>query len=81
MRILSARIGPARLLRDMGEVEAVVTLVVKHDDGTLPLVVRVAASSPARAPGAAPLRERLLAQAKLAYATGRIPPEQVRRAA
>ena len=58
------------------EVEAIVTLVVKHDDTLLPVRgCRSRASSPARAAGAAPLRERLLAQAKLAVCDGPHPPE------
>ena len=72
MRILSARITRVRRHRAHGEVEAMVTLVILPTDAAQVDRVEVAVSSPARAPGAAPLRERLLAQAKLSYATGRI---------
>jgi hypothetical protein len=72
MRILSARITRARRDRSFGEVEAMVTLIVLPSEEAGIERVDVAVSSPARAPGAAPLRDRLLAQAKLGYATGRI---------
>ena len=72
MRILSARITRVRRHRSHGEVEALVTLVVLPSDSAGIERVDVAVSSPATAVGAAPLRDRLLAQAKLSYATGRI---------
>ena len=72
MRILSARITRARRDRAFGEVEALVTLIVLPNETAGIERVDVTVSSPARAPGAAALRERLLAQAKLGYATGRI---------
>lgn len=72
MRILSARITRVRRHRAHGEVEALVTLVILPSDAAGVERVDVAVSSPAAAPGAAPLRDRLLAQAKLSYATGRI---------
>ncbi|AMY71352.1 hypothetical protein [Frigidibacter mobilis] len=68
MRILSARVLRARRLRDLGRVEAMVMLLVKPGDRAAPYEARVLTSAPARAPGAAPLRERLLASAKLLHA-------------
>lgn len=72
MRILSARISHVRHLRRYNEVEAAVTLVILPSESAGIERITVTVSSPARAPGAAPLRERLLAQAKLGYATGRV---------
>ncbi|MCB2116605.1 MAG: hypothetical protein KDE00_09980 [Rhodobacteraceae bacterium] len=66
MRILSARIQRARRIRLDGRVEALVALTVDADGGVIHPRVLVAA--PSTAPGAPPLRERLLAAAKLAFA-------------
>lgn len=68
MRILSARVIRARRLRDYGRVEAVVLLLVKAEGQPVPYEARILTSAPARAPGAAPLRDRLLASAKLLHA-------------
>lgn len=76
MQIMSARISRARLLRRYGEVEATVTLLIKADSQPFPYVAKIVTSSPARAPGAAPLRERLLASAKLKHAVERARPSQ-----
>lgn len=66
MRVLSARIAHARRDRRTGRVEAVVALTVLLNDDRLSAFVRI--SAPARAPGAASLRARLLGAAKLAFA-------------
>ncbi len=66
MRILSARISRARRDRPSDRVEAIVALTVLWDGQRVHRLVRAAA--PARAPGAAPLRARLLGAAKLAFA-------------
>ncbi len=68
MRILSARVLRARHLKDLGRVEAMVMLLVKPEGQAAPYEARVLTSAPARAPGAAPLRDRLLASAKLLHA-------------
>lgn len=68
MRILSARVLRARRLRDLGHVEAMVMLLVKPEGQAQPYEARILTSAPARAPGAAPLRDRLLASAKLLHA-------------
>lgn len=70
MRILSARILRARRIRHAGRVEALVSLSVQGGGGCTRVLIPV--SAPARAPGAAPLRERLLAAAKLAHAADRL---------
>ncbi len=70
MRILSARLLHARRNRLTGRVEAVVSLCARFDADLPDDMVRVAVSAPAATePGAAPLRERLVAAAKLTYAT------------
>lgn len=70
MRILSARISRARRLgRHTDLVEAVVTLLAIDHDGAQPRQLHLRISAAARAPGAAPLRTRLLASAKLMAAT------------
>lgn len=71
MRILSARISRARRLGgvDANRVEAVVTLLAIGEDGAQPRQIRLHIIAAARAPGAAPLRARLLAAAKLMVAT------------
>lgn len=81
MRILSARITAVHRLRAYGEVEALVKLLVKRDADPRPYLAEVLASVPARAPGAAPLRDRLLASAKLSLAAGRATPLGARHAA
>lgn len=68
MRILSARVLRARHLRELGRVEAMVMLLVKPEGQGQPYEARILTSAPARAPGAAPLRDRLLASAKLLHA-------------
>lgn len=68
MRILSARVLRARRLRDFGRVEAVVMLLVKAEGQPVPYETRVLTSAPDRAPGAASLRDRLVASAKLLHA-------------
>jgi hypothetical protein len=70
MRILSARISRAHYLRDFGTVEARVTLLVKGDDRPVPYEVQLLTACAARANGAAPLRDRLIASAKLLHAAG-----------
>ncbi len=81
MQILSARIQSARRLREFGEVKAVVALLLRPSENDEPLLVRVLASSPAEAAGAAPLRQRLIASAKLSYYSGRMQPRHSRHAA
>lgn len=81
MRILSARIVRARRLRAFGEVEALVALLILREGETRPYLAEITASVPARAPGGAPLRERLLASAKLAHAAGRSGSRSARHAA
>ncbi|OYX45162.1 MAG: hypothetical protein B7Z02_02650 [Rhodobacterales bacterium 32-67-9] len=66
MRILSARIARAHRDRRKGRVEAEVALTVLWGAG--PVRIFVATSAPCRAPGAAPLRDRLLGAAKLSLA-------------
>lgn len=66
MRILSARIARARRDRRTGRVEALVALTVLWGDG--PVRAFVPISAPARAPGGALLRDRLLGAAKLSFA-------------
>ena len=81
MRFLSAQIFNPRYRRDREEVEATVALIIGRSDEPGVKRVKINVSSPARAPGAAPLRERLLAQAKLCYITGRVGREGTRSAA
>ncbi len=69
MRILSARITRALLDRATRRVEAVVTLTAATSAQDATETVRITVSAPARAEGAAPLRDRLIAAAKLTYAT------------
>lgn len=66
VRILSARIHRARRDRAAGTVAAVVALTALR--GGTPVRAFVAVSVPARSAGAAPLRNRLLGAAKLAFA-------------
>jgi len=70
MRILSSRVSRARRLGGgTDRVEAVVTLLAIGHDGAQPRQLHLRISAAARAPGAAPLRARLLATAKLMVAT------------
>jgi hypothetical protein len=70
MRITSARILHARLNRLTNRVEAIVLLTADLAPDLADDRVRIAVSTPAhRDPSAAPLRHRLVAAAKLAYAT------------
>ncbi len=66
MRILSSRIARARRERRGDQVEAIVSLTVLSDGTPIQAYIRVAA--PAHAKGAATLRARLLASAKLTFA-------------
>jgi hypothetical protein len=67
MRVLSARITRARRNRIANRVDAIVALMVVRNDHVVRAMVRV--SSPARDSGGATLRARLLAAAKLAFAS------------
>ena len=67
MRILSARITGVRVNRAAARVEAVVVLLVEQG-GDAARELRVPTSAPIAAPGAAPLKERLIASAKLILA-------------
>ncbi|MEZ5733196.1 MAG: hypothetical protein R3D97_12860 [Paracoccaceae bacterium] len=64
MRVLSARVRHARLNRQTGRVEAIVVLLLRPDEAADHQVV-VRTSAPVQAAGAAPLRQRLAASAKL----------------
>ena len=66
MRILSARVAHARHDRVADRVTAIVALTVLRNGTALNTAIQV--SAPARAPGAAALRARLLAAAKLSFA-------------
>ncbi|MFN6951642.1 MAG: hypothetical protein ACK4NE_03490 [Albidovulum sp.] len=68
MRILSARIHRARRDRSSGMVSAVVALTAVCDQ--LPVRAFVTVCVPGRPVGAAPLRDRVLGAAKLAFAGG-----------
>jgi hypothetical protein len=68
MRILSARVLRARRDRTTSRVEAVVALTALALDALSPETVHVAISAPAAAPDAPPLRQRLIAAAKLTHA-------------
>ncbi|MCV2867419.1 hypothetical protein OEW28_02095 [Defluviimonas sp. WL0002] len=68
MRILSARVIHARRSSTAGRVDALVRLLSEPVSGAAVAWVDIAVSAPARAPGAAPLRDRLLAAAKLVFA-------------
>ena len=68
MRVLSARVIRARRNSDTQRAEAVVALLMREEDAPSDVFVRVSVSAPLRAPGAAPLRDRLIAAAKLTYA-------------
>ena len=66
MRILSVSVHKARRDRATGMVSAVVALTALRDDR--PLRVFIAVTVPGRPVGAAPLRDRVLGAAKLAFA-------------
>lgn len=68
MRILSARIIHARRDSRTRKVEAIVRLMAESGPGGGIVRADVTVAAPGRAPGAARLRERLLAAAKLAFA-------------
>lgn len=65
MRILSARIHRVRRDRETGTVSAVVALTALRDRQSIRAFVAVAVA--ARPIGAAPLRDRVLGAAKLAF--------------
>ena len=67
MRILSARITGVRVNRILRRIDAVVVLRVGQTGG-IDLHCRVPTSAPITAPGAAPLKTRLIASAKLIFA-------------
>ena len=73
MRILSARIHGVRRDRESGTVSAVVALTALRDRQPVRASVEVAV--PGRPIGAAPLRDRVLGAAKLAFARERRPRE------
>ncbi len=83
MRILSARLTQIRHNRATRRIEAVAVLCLERDG--LEEVMKIRTSAPVRAPGAAPLKERLIAAAKLIAATSlpghRIPEAEVIRPA
>jgi hypothetical protein len=68
MRVLSARVIRARRNSTTQRAEAVVGLLMREDDALSDVFVRITVSAPLHAPGAAPLRDRLIAAAKLTYA-------------
>ena len=68
MRILSARVLRARRDRATSRVEAVVALTAVSLDTLSPKTVHIAVSAPATAEEAPPLRQRLIAAAKLTHA-------------
>lgn len=70
MRILSARVAHARRDTDSDQVRAVVHILVERSPGAGPERAEIPVSAPAHAQDAAPLRHRLIAAAKLAYAAG-----------
>ena len=67
-RILSARVLRAQRGGETGRVHAVVRLLVETRPGGGMDQVDVTVAAPGQAPGAAPLRHRLLSAAKLALA-------------
>ncbi|MDH5531023.1 MAG: hypothetical protein OEY05_13395 [Paracoccaceae bacterium] len=69
MRILSTRVSHARHDRATNRVDAIVTLLIRDAAGLGDYQVQVRTSAPAHAPGAAALRDRLAASAKLIFAT------------
>lgn len=80
MRILSARVAQAQRDPVSDLVRAVVHILVERSPGAGPERVAIPVCAPAHAQGAAPLRLRLIAAAKLAYAAGSRP-GSARRAA
>lgn len=71
MRILSARVVRAHRDRGCEMISALVVLLVLREDAAGPERVEARVAVPAFAPDGAPLRERLLASAKLAHAAAR----------
>ena len=67
MRILSARVTTIRVNRASARIEAVVVLLVETNGGVA-REMRIPTSAPITAPGAAPLKDRLIASAKLILA-------------
>lgn len=67
MRILSARAREIALDRARKRVLSTVILLIEHQDGRQD-EVRIRTSAPIRSTGAAPLRDRLIASAKLILA-------------
>ncbi len=64
MRILSAHVTHARRLRDFGQIEAIVSLLVKSDGRPVPHEVRVLTAVPISADPGNSLRNRLLDSAQ-----------------
>ncbi len=64
MRILSAKIEHARNARDFGQVEALVSLIVKEDGRPVPFEVRIRTAEDSHGDH---LRERLIDSAKSLY--------------
>ncbi|WP_045388543.1 hypothetical protein [Falsirhodobacter sp. alg1] len=64
MRILSAQIEHARYARDFGQVEAMVTLLVKDEHRPVPYEVRIRTAEPTQGEN---LRKRLLDSASNLY--------------
>lgn len=62
MRIIEARIEHARYARDFGQVEAMVSFLIKEEGRPVPHVIRIRTAEVARAN--LPLRQRLIASAK-----------------
>ncbi len=69
MRVLSARVLRARRNRALAQVEAVIALLIEDSVGAAPYLVRVAIAAPIAGTGAAALRQRLYAGAKLRFFT------------
>ena len=61
-RVLSATVEHARYARDFGQVEAMVSFLVKDDARPVPHRIRIRTCDDARA--AEPLRQRLVASAR-----------------
>ncbi|SPH23866.1 hypothetical protein DEA8626_02937 [Defluviimonas aquaemixtae] len=66
MRILSSRVLRARRDRSAGQVVALIALTAVREG--IPVQAHIQVAAPARAPGAAALRARLLGAAKLSFA-------------
>lgn len=67
MRVLSCRVLRARRNRPLSQVEAIIALLIEDSVGAVPYQVRVSISAPVAGQGAAALRQRLYAGAKLRY--------------